>query len=238
MNIKEFSEAMNEIDYRYVDKAINYHRKGNRYILPLVASLSILVLCGFAYSAYVYWGVGDAGKIGYNELTQPFGTLSSEQQIIENDDGIFIEKSNLINDYGNVYANNSVCVVADDNIIPSIYFSPNYMVIFTKESENGWKLNAEDEMEINFSLNHAQSLELEIGYILNSEYHELSLTKGCDFNTTLTAPQEGEYYFCVTNHSSENAIIESGEIVAGKDFDFSRDKLQYKYIYAIIKPAL
>lgn len=212
MNVKEFSEAMSEIDCRYIDKAINYHHKRNRYILPLVASLAIFVLCGFAYSAYVYWGVGNVGRIGYNELTKPFGTLSSEQQIIENDDGIFIEKSNLINDYENVYANNSVCVAADNNVIPSIYFSPNYMVIFTKESENGWKLDAEEELAINFSLNHVQSLELEIGYILNGEYHELSLTKGYDFSETLTAPEEGEYYFCITNHSSENAIIESGEI--------------------------
>ncbi|MCM1261146.1 MAG: hypothetical protein NC313_00385 [Butyrivibrio sp.] len=211
MNIKEFSEAMGEIDYRYVDKAINYRHKRNRYILPLAASLAVFVLCGFAYSAYVYWGVGDAGKIGYNELTKPFRTLSSEQQIIE-DDEIFIEKSSLINDYKNVYASDSICVVADNDIIPSIYFSPNYMVIFTKEGEDGWKLNASEELMINFSLNHAQSLELEIGYILNGEYHELSLTKGYDFNATLTATEEGEYYFCITNHSSENAIIEDGEI--------------------------
>lgn len=214
MDIKEFSEAMGEIDYRYVDKAINYHHKRNRYILPLAASLAVFVLCGFAYSAYVYWGVGDAGKIGYNELTKPFGTLSSGQQIIENGDGIFNEKSSLINDYGNVYASSTVCVVADNDIIPSIYFSPNYMVIFTKEGEDGWKLNAGEELTINFSLNPAQSLELEIGYILNGEYHELSLTKGCDFKETLTATEEGEYYFCVANHSSENAVIEGGEIVA------------------------
>ena len=131
----------------------------------------------------------------------------------ENDSEIFFEKSNLISDYENVYADNSVCVASNNNIIPSIYFSPNYMVIFSQEDEQGWILKAEEKLTLGFSLLQTQSIELEVGYILNGEYHVLSLTKGCDFNETLTVSDEGEYYFCVTNHSSENAIIKSGNII-------------------------
>lgn len=213
MNTKMFSEAMSEIDSRYVEKTLNYHNKKKKYILSLVASLVFILSCGFAYAAYTYWGVGSADNIDFNRLTQPFGTVGSEQQMNENDSEIFFEKSNLISDYENVYADNSVCVASNNNIIPSIYFSPNYMVIFSQEDEQGWILKAGEKLTLGFSLLQTQSIELEVGYILNGEYHVLSLTKGCDFNETLTVSDEGEYYFCVTNHSSENAIIKSGNII-------------------------
>ena len=57
-------------------------------------------------------------------------------------------KKNLINDYSNVYADNSVCVTMDGNSIPPIYFSPNYMVIFTQPNEDGWTLSKGDEFSI------------------------------------------------------------------------------------------
>lgn len=216
MNAKKFSEAMSEIDSRYVEKTLNYHSKRKNHILLLAASLVFLFLCGFTYAAYAYWGVGFADNIDFNRLTQPFGTVASEQQINENDSEIFFEKSNLISDYENVYADNFVCVTSNNHTIPSIYFSPAYMVIFSQENEQGWILKAEEKLTINFSLYQTQSLELEVGYILNGEYHALSLTKGCDFNETLTISDEGEYYFCVTNHSSENAIIKNGNIIVNR----------------------
>lgn len=216
MNAQLFSEAMNNIDSKYIDKALNYnyHHKSIKRILSLAASLFILFgLCGFVYGAYVYQGVGSADNIDFNELTQPFGTLASEQAANENDSITFFEKSSLISDYDNVYADNSICVATDNGMIPSIYFSPNYMVIFSMEDEKGWTLKEGEKLTLSFSLHHAQSLDLEIGYVLDGRYHILSLAKGCDFSETLTASDEGEYYFCITNHSSGNAVIESGSIV-------------------------
>ena len=52
MNTKMFSEAMSEIDSRYVEKTLNYHNKKKKYILSLVASLVFILSCGFAYAAY------------------------------------------------------------------------------------------------------------------------------------------------------------------------------------------
>lgn len=108
MNTKKFSEAMSEIDSRYVEKALNYRSKRKNHILLLAAGLVFLFLCGFTYVAYAYWGVGFADNIDFNRLTQPFGTVASEQQMNENDSEIFFEKSNLISDYENVYADNSM----------------------------------------------------------------------------------------------------------------------------------
>lgn len=213
MNAKTFSEAMSTIDNRYIDRALNYRRKKRVHILPFAASLTILLLlCGFAYSAYVYWGVGSAEQIDFDRLTQPFGTVADEQMTDENNGGMFYEKSGLISDYTNVYADDSVCVATDGNVIQPLYFSPNYMIIFAKEDEKGWALEAGEELALHFSLYPAQSLELEIGYILNGEYHLLSVTKGSDFDETLIAAGAGEYYFCVTNRASANAVIEEGEI--------------------------
>lgn len=213
MNAKTFSEAMGAIDNKYIDRALNYHRKRKIRLLPIAASLTILLsLCGFAYSAYIYWGVGAVERIDFDKLTKPFGTVAGEQTADEGDSGIFYEKSGLISDYTNVYADNSVCVTTDENMIPPLYFSPNYMIIFTREDEKSWALEAGEQLTLQFSLYHSQSLELEIGYILNGKYHLLSVSRGRDFDETLIAAEEGEYYFCVTNHSSANAIIENGEI--------------------------
>lgn len=213
MNAKRFSEAMNEIDDKYVYTALNYHPKRKFHILPFAAGLTVFVgICGFAFAVSVYQGVGSANHIDFDQLTQPFGTIASEQQFTETNRASFSEKSNLIDDYRDIFAEHAVCVTVEDQQIPAIYFSPGYMVIFSHENEQGWTLHADETLTLDFSLHHTQSLALETGYILNGEYHILSLTKGCDFTETLTAPASGEYYFCITNHSSSNAVIESGSI--------------------------
>ncbi|MDE7272789.1 MAG: hypothetical protein K2N95_06950 [Lachnospiraceae bacterium] len=213
MNAKLFSEAMNEIDDKYVYKALTCQPKRKFHILPFAASLMVFVgICGFAFAVSVYHGVGSTNHIDFDQLTQPFGTIAKEQPFAEHDNELFYEKSELIDDYSDIFAENSVCVTIEDDQIPSIYFSPGYMVLFSHENEQGWTLNAGETLTLDLSLHRAQSLALETGYLLNGEYHILSLTKGCDFTETLTAPETGEYYFCVTNHSSSNAVIERGSI--------------------------
>ena len=102
----------------------------------------------------------------------------------------------------------------DGNSIPSIYFSPNYMVIFTQQNEDGWTLSKGDEFTINFSL--FEKIQLDIGYILNGKYYEIASSgTGSEFGYTISVPEDGIYYFCVTNRSSSNAVIKSGEIIKG-----------------------
>lgn len=84
------------------------------------------------------------------------------------------------------------------------------MIIFTQKDKNGWVLSKDDEFTIDFSL--YQKLRLEIGYILNGTYHKITSGTGPDFSNTISVSEDGTYYFCVTNRSSSNAIIESGEI--------------------------
>lgn len=214
MNAKLFSEAMNEVNDKYYEEAANYHCKKYRWkkwSIVAACLAAVLVLCGFCYAAYIYWGAGPAKNIDFADLTQPFGTVASDKNVPANENELLYEKSNLINDYSNVFADNSVCVTMDGNSIPPIYFSPNYMVIFTQPNEDGWTLSKGDEFSINFSL--FEKIQLDIGYILNGKYYEItSGGTGPDFGNIITAPEDGIYYFCVTNRSSSNAVIKSGEI--------------------------
>lgn len=213
MNAKKFAEAMNEVNDKYYEEAANYQCKKHRWVKwsTVAACLVVaLALCGFGYAAYIYWGVGSTENIDFDDLMQPFGTVASDKDVQVSQDEIFYEKSELINDYTNVYADNSVCVTLDGNSIPSIYFSPNYMVIFTQQNEDGWALSKGDEFTIDFSL--YEKLQLEIGYILNGKYYEITSGTGPEFGNTISASEDGIYYFCVTNRSSSNAIIKSGEI--------------------------
>lgn len=214
MNSKLFSEAMSEVNDKYYEEAANYQCKKYRWTKwsAVAACLVVaLALCGFGYAVYTYWGVGSAENIDFEDLTQPFGTVASDTDVQINEEEIFYEKSELINDYTNVHADNSVCVTMDGNSIPSTYFSPNYMVIFTQENENGWALSKGDELTIDFS--QYEKIQLEIGYILNGQYYKIATGTGLEFGNIISAPEDGIYYFCVTNRSSSNAIIKSGEII-------------------------
>lgn len=62
MNTKKFSEAMGEIDERYIEKAIAYQAKKasaahtKRWWLPLVAAITTILLIGTAVAAVVLFG--------------------------------------------------------------------------------------------------------------------------------------------------------------------------------------
>lgn len=62
MNTKMFSEAMGEIDDRYIEKAISYQAKKSsafhtkRRLLPLVAAIITMLLVGTAVAAVVIYG--------------------------------------------------------------------------------------------------------------------------------------------------------------------------------------
>lgn len=172
----------------------------------------LFTLCGFGYVISIYWGAGSADGISFANLTQPFGTINNAHgSITEVDDNAW-ERSDIIVDYTNIFADNSVCYILDNGNIPALYFSPAYMVIFAQENNTGWTLDAGEKIAFALSLNDKQSIELEIGYVFNGEYHELSTAKGHDFSETLQAAENGEYYICITNRSSINAVIVNGSI--------------------------
>ena len=217
MNKMKFAEAMSMVDDRYYEEAENYQRKdGKRAVnrpLLLVACLVIsLALCGFAYMASVYWGSGPTDGASFEELTKPFGTIAGDKNTFTEVEDSAWTRSELISDYSSVYADNSAMYFLNGNIIPSVYFSPAWMVIFAQEDGAGMSLDSGDTVKFDYVLKNKQRLEIEMGYILNGQYYELSTALGNYNETDFQADEAGEYYFCLTNRASTNAVIDSGSI--------------------------
>lgn len=182
-------------------------------VLPIAACMALVVcLAGFTYAAYTYWGAGTTASLDISDFTRPFGTVASDEEILEGDNNLAKETVEIIKNYDDVYADYFAYFNLDDSSIPSIYFSPNHMVILTGSESQGINLSAGEDVSFSFSLDGNQELTLELGYILNGIYHELSTMFGSDFSYAFTAQEVGEYYFCITNHSSSNAVISSGSI--------------------------
>ncbi len=213
--VKKLYYAITNIDEKYIDAAENVKvspKKVRRLLLIAACFIGLLALCGFGYAISIYWGVGSAENISFDDLTQPFGTIVIDNDTIREIEDTAWEKSDIIADYTNIFADNSTCYSLTNDDIPSLYFSPAYMIIFAQEDEAGWTLKSGESIVFNLSLNEKQNIELEFGYVLNGEYRELSTVTGHEFSETLQSAEDGDYYLCVTNKSSENAVIISGTI--------------------------
>jgi hypothetical protein len=206
-------QSITDVDQRYleeIDRPIE--KKRRRPVLVAACLAAAVALCGFGYG--IYWGVGTADGLPFSALTQDLPTDTSDIETEEEASCLETEKSDLIADYSDVFAEYSINCATEGGEIPSIYFSPNYMVIFTQTEDCGWTLDDGEELNVSLNLNEKQSITLEFGYVLDGQYHALSTSKGNTFSDTFQAPETGEYYFCVTNRSSANAVVEGGNILA------------------------
>lgn len=216
-------------------------RKPMRRLLPLIAALALI----FGLSCAVYgvvnmynthWGVGSAENESFEELTKPFESASS---VVESDssdtDSSFTAgnssesssgRSDIINDYNNIYIAGSTEVEVTDGKIPSVWFSLAHMIILTGPDGSGWELETGETLSFEFSFMNDQSLDMELGYACDGVYYDMEYgTMLNDYNDTtmmgntihytITAEKAGTYYFCITNRTSENAVIESGRVFRG-----------------------
>jgi hypothetical protein len=210
-DVEKLYQSIPSAEERYLEEAcqVRTTEKNRSHLMLAAACLATAVaLCGFGYATY--WGVGATDEIPFHALTQNFQTTTSDTE--EGTNYTELEKSDLITDYSNVLADNSVNCPTENGEIPSIYFSPTYMVIFTQAENSGWTLNAGEKLDFSLDLNKSQSLSLEFGYVLDGQYHAFTSVMG-SFGETFQAPEAGEYYFCVTNCSSSNAVVDGGRIV-------------------------
>ncbi len=186
-------------------------KKAWRFVPVVVCIMLVFALGGFAYAIVRYWGVGVVGDTDRSAIMNPFGTVASGEADVKDSQDSSGQKSGIIKNYDNIFAASAINFELTSNEIPSLYFSPGYMVVFTRGNEMGWRLKTGDQLAVNYTLDD-QSLVLETGYVLNGEYYKLGEEKGADFADTITAAEDGVYYFCITNHSSANAIIKRGTV--------------------------
>ena len=217
MKNSRIAHAMQFVGDDLIAEACTHTSPRHSRLLLAAACAALVLLGGVGCAVYrAYWGAGSAADIPPADLTRPFETgseaVASGEEPPPPAEEVTYPKSSLIADYTNVYAVASVCVPMEGAEIPATYFSPNYMVIFTRPEEAGWVLAAGDTLSIEFTLAEGQTCTLDLGYIQDGVYHDLSSARAAAFSDTLTAPADGTYYFCVTNRTSENAVIQGGSI--------------------------
>lgn len=181
-----------------------------------------LLLCGGKYylegnKANNYYGVGEVGN-NKSSILSPFTTTSTSSDNIEDTrlerETPPIEVINQEVLFANYFGEVNLTQTESNYSIPEIYVSPNHMAILSTQTGDGLTALDEDNstMEISFNLSNKQSLTLEIGVICDGEYYTLSNTKGIDFTENFNTTPSQEYYICITNRTSENAIISNGRV--------------------------
>lgn len=103
--------------------------------------------------------------------------------------------------------------------IPELLTGNGHLVIFTKPEGTGWRLRQGDTLAIRYELDvqtNAQSDPsgeyMEVGFIRNGEPVKLDVKKARSFAYTLTADEDGDYYFYAENYSAGTIIVASGTI--------------------------
>lgn len=139
-------------------------------------------------------------------------------------------RSDIIKDYRNILVEGSTEVEVTDGKIPPVWFSLAHMIILTGPDGSGWELETGETLSFEFSFMNNQSLAMELGYACDGVYYDMEYgTMLNDYNDTtmigntihytITAEKAGTYYFCITNRTSENAVIESGRVFRGAPSD-------------------
>ena len=112
----------------------------------------------------------------------------------------------------------NIALMEKDNVfhIPQLLTGNGDLVIFTKEEGDGWDLKKGDKLSIEYSLDltnpysDPKGENMELGFIKNGELIKGSLSKEKSFAYTVTADEDGVYYFYTENYSAGKIIIESG----------------------------
>ena len=180
----------------------------------------VLVLPTLVYATTLFFGVGEVGNNNKDDILKPFTTESSNKDIItgnqiaSNSDTVLLADINQENLFADFFGEVLLTQDINDYYLPEVYISPNHMAIFTMETGDGISFSEESNLELSFNLEN-QTLALEIGIIFDGIYYPLSETQGDYFTDNFIATASQEYYICITNKSSANAIIKNGIIKLG-----------------------
>ena len=214
MNAKLLSDALGELDERYLEEAMAY-RVSRRRIRPgmfLAAVLVLLALGGACFAGVRYFGVGSAKGADVRELTKPLPTAASSEAstgaepkpdtscgVISNEESLNLAGSSLVE--------------AEDGAIPETYVSPGYMAVFAQTEAGGWQVTDGETVSLSFTLADGQAIDMEVGVVRNGTYYKLFRALGPELSTEFTPEEAGTLYFCLTNRSSQTAVIETGSVI-------------------------
>ena len=218
MNTKLLSDALGELDERYLEEAMAY-RASRRRIRPgmlLAAALVLLALGGACFAGVQVFGVGSAKGKNVRDLAKPLPTAASSEASTGAEPKPDIS-CGVILDEESLNLTGSSLVEAEDGTILETYISPGYMAVFAQTEAGGWQVTDGETVSLSFTLADGQAIDMEVGVVLNGTYHKLFRALGPELSTEFSPEEAGTLYLCLTNRSSQTAVIETGRVaISGK----------------------
>lgn len=108
--------------------------------------------------------------------------------------------------------------VDEENKIPECYVDNGAMLIFVGVDNGGWYVDTDTSLQLNFQQKRVdmKGMEtagvLEVGYVYNGRVKWCQVTDNINSNIQLLFEEEGNYYICLRNASSDRIIITNGSI--------------------------
>lgn len=213
MNAKWFSDALGELDEKYLEEAMAY-RASRRRIRPgmlLAAALVLLALGGACFAGVQVFGVGSAKGKDVRELTKPLPTQTVSGSQAGSEPKPYASCGVITDEEGLCLAGSSL-VEAEEGAIPGTFISPGYMAVFARTEADGWAVSGGETVSVSFTLADGQTIDMEAGFVLNGTYHKLFRALGPELSAEFAPEEAGTLYICVTNRSSQTAVIETGSV--------------------------
>lgn len=226
-NAAEIIEAENNynnvIDSRKIKEIVFLRIRRSRrkrirrqYIVALIAVLGLCII-----------------SIGAKKLLQPAGVIGmNQEEVLQPQVGINIDEDN-ISDYKtefdlhtdlilpeNLYENGVPIAkyivevsVDEKNKTPECYVDNGAMLIFVGADNGGWYVDTDTSLQLNFQqkrvdINGVETAGiLEVGYVYEGRVKWCQLTDNINGNIQFLFEEEGSYYICLRNASSDRIII-------------------------------
>ena len=201
------------MDEAYLEEAMAY-RASRRRIRPgmlLAAVVLLLALGGACFAGVQVFGVGSAKGKDVRELMKPLPTQTVSEAQTETEPKPYASCGVILDEEDLRLAGSSL-VEAEDGAIPETFLSPGYMAVFARTDAEGWQVSDGETVSVSFTLAENQTIDMEAGFVLNGTYHKLFRALGPTLSTEFTPEEGGTLYLCLTNRSSQTAVLQSGNI--------------------------
>lgn len=222
------SNYNNVIDSRKIKEIVflRIHRSRRKRVKRQCIAVLIAVLGLSVISAGSKTLLQSAGVIGINKedvLQSQVGINIDEDKISDYTAEFDLHTDLILSE--NLYENGIHIAkyivevsVDEENKIPECYVDNGAMLIFVGVDNGGWYVDTDTSLQLNFQQKRVdmKGMEtagvLEVGYVYNGRVKWCQVTDNINSNIQLLFEEEGNYYICLRNASSDRIIITNGSI--------------------------
>lgn len=222
------SNYNNVIDSRKIKEIVflRIHRSRRKRVKRQCIAVLIAVLGLSVISAGAKTLLQSAGVIGINKedvLQSQVGINIDEDKISDYTAEFDLHTDLILSE--NLYENGIHIAkyivevsVDEENKIPECYVDNGAMLIFVGVDNGGWYVDTDTSLQLNFQQKRVdmKGMEtagvLEVGYVYNGRVKWCQVTDNINSNIQLLFEEEGNYYICLRNASSDRIIITNGSI--------------------------